>query len=139
MSTKQLFDSKSQPIPPLRRDLQIIPVQDNGNALLYFHDQRGYSTPDFALKREAGQLLSLFDGQKSINDLEQHLGTGISKDDLLQFIKLLDKNRVLASDYFENHAERVEAEYEASTVHQSVTAGSSYPADPNELRDYLDD
>ncbi|WP_445664437.1 AmmeMemoRadiSam system protein B [Fodinibius sp. AD559] len=138
MSEEKLFDSKSQPIPPLRRDIQVIPIQENGSALLYFHDQRGYATSDFALKREAGQLLSILDGQKSINDLEPHLGKGISKDDLLQFIQLLDKNRVLASDYFEQHAETIEAKYEASTVHQSVTAGNSYPADPNDLKDYLD-
>lgn len=139
MNNENLFSSKTKPIPELRRDLQIIPVQDNGSTLLYFHDQRGYATQDFALRREAGQLLSLFDGQKSINDLEPYLGKGVNKDDLLQFIKLLDKNRVLASDYFKNHAETVETEYEASTTHQAVTAGSSYPANPNELRDYLDE
>jgi len=138
MNGQQLFDSKSKPIPPLRQDLQIIPIQDNGNALLYFHDQREYATADFALKREAGQLISLFDGQKSVSDLTSRLGKGISTEDLLQFIRLLDKNLVLASSYFEQHAETVEAEYEESTVHQSITAGSSYPADPNELEDYLD-
>ncbi len=139
MSNEKLFSSKTEPIPELRRDLQVIPIQENGSALLYFHDQREYATPDFALKREAGQLLSLFDGQKSINDLAPHLGKDVSKDDLLQFIQLLDKNRVLASRYFEQHAETVEAQYEKSTVHQSVTAGASYPADPHELKEYLED
>lgn len=139
MSEEKLFSSKTDPIPELRRDLQIIPVQENGSVLLYFHDQRGYTTPDFALKREAGQLLSLFDGQKNINDLESHLGNGVTKDDLLQFIQLLDKNRVLASNYFEYHAEAIEAEYESATLHESVTADSSYPADPEELKTYLDE
>ena len=139
MSKNKLFDSKSLSIPPLRQDIQIIPVQENESTYLYFHDQRGYATSDFALKREAGQLLSLFDGQKSINDLTPHLGNDISKDDLLQFIQLLDKNRVLASDYFESHAETIEAQYESADVHPSVTAGGSYPADPNELKTYLDE
>lgn len=139
MNGQQFFDSKSKPIPPLRQDLQLIPIQENGSALLYFHDQRDYATADFALKRGAGQLISLFDGQKSIHDLAPHLGKGINTDDLLQFIQLLDKNRVLASDYFEQHAEKIETEYETSTVHQPVTAGSSYPADPYELKDYLDE
>ncbi|MEL7832741.1 AmmeMemoRadiSam system protein B [Fodinibius sp. Rm-B-1B1-1] len=139
MSEEKLFSSKIDPIPPLRRDLQIIPVQDNGTALLYFHDQRGYTTPDFALKREAQQLLSLFDGQKSINDLESHLGNGIGKDDLLDFIQLLDQNRVLDSAYFGNHAEKVEADYESADIHKSVTAGGSYPADAEELQHYLDE
>jgi AmmeMemoRadiSam system protein B len=139
MNNDILFNSKTDPIPPLRRDLQIIPIQENGSALLYFHDQREYATANFALKREAGQLLSLFDGQKSINDLAPHLGTGISKDDLLQFIQLLDKNRVLASRHFDQHAETVVADYEASTIHQSVTAGNTYPAEPGELKNYLDE
>jgi AmmeMemoRadiSam system protein B len=138
MSNEKLFSSKTEPIPELRQDLQLIPIQENGSTLLYFHDQQGYATPNFALKREAGQLLSLFDGQKSINDLSPHLGEGVSKEDLLQFIRLLDKNRVLASDYFEQHAEKIETGYEKSTVHQSVTAGSSFPANPDELKDYLD-
>lgn len=138
MSDQQLFDSKSQPIPPLRPDLQLIPVQENGNVLLFFRDQRGYATPDFALNREAGQLLTLFDGQKSINDLESYMGNGVGKDDLLTFIRFLDKNRLLASDYFEQYAEEVEQDYEQSDVHPSVTAGSSYPQDPDELKQYLD-
>jgi len=139
MKEQKIFDSKSQSIPPLRRDLQIIPIKENGQTYLYFHDERGHATSEFALRRDAGQLLSLFDGQKSINDLEPHLGKSVSKDDLLQFVQLLDKNCVLASDYFKQHAESIEAEYETSTVHQSVTAGTSYPADPSELKKYLDE
>ena len=139
MNQQKIFDSTSQPIPPLRQDLQIIPIKENGSVFLYFHDQLEYATPDFALRREAGQLLSLFDGQKSINDLENHLGHGVNKDDLLQFIQLLDQNRVLASNYFEHHAERIEAEYESRTIHKSVTAGNSYPAEPEELKKYLDE
>jgi len=139
MSEQQLFDSKSEPIPPLRRDLQIIPIEEDGSSLLYFHDQRGYTTPDFALKREAGQLISLFDGQKTVNDLASHLGNGVNKEDLLQFIQLLDKNRVLASEYFQKHAEDTERTYEQSAVHSPVTAGGSYPADPDQLKEYLDE
>lgn len=139
MNELKLFDSKTEPIPPLRQDLQIIPIEENGNSYLYFQDQRGYTTQDFALHREAGQLLSIFNGRQSINDLEPQLGNGVSKDDLLQFIQLLDQNRVLDSTYFEQHAETVEAEYESATIHESVTAGSSYPADPEELNNYLDE
>ncbi|MDZ7659528.1 AmmeMemoRadiSam system protein B [Fodinibius sp.] len=139
MSDEQLFNSKSEPIPPLRQDLQIIPVKENGTALLYFHDERGYATSNFALRREAGQLLSLFNGRKSINDLESQLGNNVSKDDLLDFIQFLDKNKLLNSDFFDHQAEQIEAEYEKSTLHKSVTAGNSYPADPKELKDYLDE
>lgn len=139
MDKKILFDSKTDPIPEVRRDLQIIPIQENGNSYLYFRDERGYATPDLALNQQVGTLLSLLDGRKSINDLEPYLGETVNKDQVLRFIRVLDENRLLASEYFQQHAERIEGEYEKSTVHQSVTAGESYPADPDELTDYLDE
>lgn len=139
MSNPQLFNSKTDPIPPLRQDLQIIPIKDNGSSYLYFHDEREYATPNLALKQEVRPLLSLLNGQKSIDDLEPHLGQEASKDQVLEFIQFLDKHRLLASDYFKQHAEEIESGYEQSSVHPSVTAGSSYPADPKELQQYLDE
>lgn len=138
MKNNQLFNSSSEPIPEIRPDLQIIPIEEEGKSYLYFHDERGYATPDLALHRQAETLLSLIDGQKSIDDLEPYLGDEVSKDQILQFVQFLDKNRLLSSNHFEQHARAVEKEYESSVIHQSVTAGSSYPADPKELREYLD-
>jgi AmmeMemoRadiSam system protein B len=138
MNKQQLFNSKTDSVPPVRRDLQIIPIEENGDIYLYFHDERGYATEDFALRREINSLLSLLDGQKSINDLDPYLGNGVTKDELLQFITFLDKHRLLNSEYFQAFAEQQEAEYEQSTLHASVTAGQSYPADPSELKTYLD-
>ena len=137
MSDTTLFDSLTDPIPEVRRDLQIIPIEENGSSYLYFHDERGYVTSDLALRREVSSLLSLLDGQKSIKDLEPYLDESVSKEELLEFVQFLDKHRLLASDYFKSHAEEQEADYEQSTVHSSVTAGNSYPADPDELKNYL--
>ena len=137
MNNQQLFDSKTDPIPEIRRDLQIIPIEENGSSYLYFHDERGYVTSDFALRQQVRPLLSLINGQKSINDLEPHLGDEVSKDQVLEFVRFLDKHRLLASEYFEKHAEEVESKYERSTVHTSVTAGSSYPSDPGGLHHHV--
>lgn len=138
MSEKKLFNSISDPIPALRRDLQIIPIKENGDSYLYFHDERGYVTSELALRRDVKQLLSLFDGQRSIKDLKPHLGQNVSKEELLEFIQFLDKHRLLSSDYFRNYAQKIEKGYEDASVHKSVTAGNSYPADPEELKQYLD-
>lgn len=132
-----LFNSKQDPIPRIRPDIDILPVEDNGEAYLYFHDVRGYITPDFALARSAGNILSLFDGRKSINDLRPHLGNGVTTDKLLEYVRFLDGNRVLHSPHFRQYAERYEQEYEASPIHQAVTAGTSYPADPEALEAHL--
>lgn len=138
MNHNELFNSKTAPIPPLRQDLQIIPVEQNGDSYLYFHDERGYIEPNLALDQEVRTILSLLDGQKSVNDLKPYLGNGINEQQLLQFVRFLDEHRLLASDHFREHAQKIEEEYEESTVHASVTAGYSYPDDPQELREILD-
>ena len=139
MGSKKLFNSSTAPVPELRRGLDIIPMKENGQAYLYFHDQRQYATPDLALRREAGPLLSLIDGQKSIDELKDHINGSISKKELKDFIRFLDEHRLLNSEYFNEFAEKKETEYEQSDLHHSVTAGGSYPADPQELTAYLDE
>ena len=139
MSNPKLFDSTTNPIPPIRRDLEIIPIKENGTSYLYFHDARGYAPENFALNQQVATILNLLDGQKSIEDLSPYLGEGVGTGQLLDYIQFLDEHRLLHSDYFRKYAEEVEQKYEASDVHKSVTAGLSYPADPDELKDYLDE
>ncbi|HET6527861.1 MAG TPA: AmmeMemoRadiSam system protein B [Balneolaceae bacterium] len=139
MNDAQLFDSEISPIPPLRRDLEIIPVQQNGSSFLYIHDARGYATSNLALQPQVQPLLSLIDGRKNISDLETYVGSDVSKNQLLQFIQFLDENRLLTSAFFRTYARETEEAYEQSAVHQSVTAGSSYPAGRDELKQHLDE
>lgn len=139
MNNSELFNSKTKPVPRIRPDLDVIPVRNNGDSYLYFHDMRGYVTDDFALDYDVRNLLTLLDGRKNINDLKPYLGKGVNVDQLLEYIRFLDENRVLYSSHFQTYAEQLEREYEQANVHHSVTAGSSYPADPEELRAFLDD
>src|SRR5699024_4533031 len=53
--------------------------------------------------------------------------------------QFLDQSRVLHSAYYKEFAEQTEAEYEQSTIHKAITPGSSYPADPQALTNYLDE
>lgn len=138
MSDTELFNSINKNIPPLRRDLEIINIQQNGSSYLYFYDASGYSNSEITLQPQAETLLSLIDGSRSINDLTPYLEKGVTKQHLLAFIRFLDENRLLDSDFFKEYAHQLERGYEQSTLHHSVTAGSSYPADPNELKQLLD-
>jgi len=139
MSNLDLFNSKSDPIPQIRPDVDVIPINNNGDSYLYFHDIRGYVPSDFALDRSAGVILFLLDGRKSINDLQAYLGNGITTDILLEYVQFLDENRLLHSPHYKNHADEIEQKYEKSPIHQSVTAGGSYPSDTNELLAFLDE
>jgi|SRR5699024_3499305 len=139
MENGTIFKSTTDPVPGIRRDLNIVPIQQNGEQYLYFQDQRGYVTPDLVLRREVGPMLSLIDGRKSISDLQQHVNGNTSQNELLDFVQMLDHNRLLRSNYFKQFAEKTETKYERSSTHTSVTAGNSYPADPQKLKEYLDD
>lgn len=133
-----LFNSETDPIPGLRRDLDIIPLQENGSSYLYFHDALGYATPNFALDDRARPILSLLDGRRSIEGFKPFLGEGVSQQQLLDYIRFLDENRLLDSPYFKKYSNCIEERYENSEVHTSNTAGMSYPSDPREVREYLD-
>ncbi len=139
MQNPKLFNSKTEPIPGIRPDLDVIPISQNGDDYLYFHDMRGYAPEDFALNRSAGPMMSLINGHNSVNDLKSHLGNGVSTDQLLNYVQFLDENRLLYSLSFKAFAEDKERDYEKSSVHQPVTPGGSYPSDPKELISFLDE
>ena len=138
MKKEELFNSVQDPIPPIRRELEIIPVQEDDKSYLYFHDSRGYSTSNLALHHQVGDFLSLIDGSKSINDIKSYATPEVSQDQLLKFVQFLDENRLLASRFFKKYARQTEEEYEQSTVHHPVTVGSSYPDGPEALKQFLD-
>lgn len=137
--TDKLFNSYSEPIPPLRYDIQRISVQENGQSLIYFYDQLEYSTPNFALPADAEPILSLIDGTRSVNDIIKFSSDEVTKEQILGYARFLDENGLLDSEYFAEHAELIETEYEKSSTHSSITAGSSYPADEQELTSFLND
>ncbi|MBO6522507.1 MAG: AmmeMemoRadiSam system protein B [Balneolaceae bacterium] len=135
---RHLFNSYTKPIPPVRYDIQRIPINENGNSLLYFHDSMGYATPDLALPIESETMLSLIDGARSVEDILK-FGTGdVNKEQILSYVRFLDEHRLLQSEYFTNRAELTETKYEESTSHHTTTAGASYPSDPDELKEFLD-
>jgi len=136
---ERLFNSFNRPIPPVRYDIDRIPVDQDGEQFLYFYDSLSYATQDFTLPSDSDTILSLLDGRRSIDDLIK-LSTGeVSKNDLLNYIRYLDENGILYSDHFRTHSEGMELDYEQSRFHLSNTAGISFPNNPNELIEYLND
>jgi AmmeMemoRadiSam system protein B len=137
--SEKIFDSYTDPIPNLRYDIQRIPIQDNGRSFIYFYDQLGYSTPDFALPTDAEPILSLMDGTRSVNDIIKFSSDEVTKEQILGYARFLDENGLLDSEYFSEHAELIESEYENSETHHSITAGSSYPNESKELSTFLNE
>lgn len=141
MKNDQLFNSTSEPIPSLRNELDVIPIEHEEKEYLYFHDMLGYTPNDFVLNREAGYFLVNFDGSKSITDITRQISNGsetINEQDLLNFIQFLDENRILNSSHFKYYSELQEETFESMDTRPPVCAGSSYPENPKELTNLLD-
>lgn len=137
MNETLLFDSLSSPVPELRRDLQIIPIQDNGTELLYFHDTMGYTSPNFAIDRNTEPLLSLITGRYSIQQIVNLLNNSLEPDDLLDFVQMLDHHRILDTKHYRLFAGRLEKDFESAQDRKAALAGDSYPKDPDELKNVM--
>jgi MEMO1 family protein len=135
---KHLIASFSQKIPEIRYDIEIIPIQDNGRNLLYFHDPLEYLPQNFALDASVRPLLSIFSGAFTVEQVAQQLNGRITRDDLLEFIQLLDRHRVLNSQYYHSYSDLVERKFESGDKRPPSLAGESYPEDPNQLTAFLD-
>ncbi|MEQ9309495.1 MAG: AmmeMemoRadiSam system protein B [Balneolaceae bacterium] len=129
-----LFNSYTLPIPPVRFDIQRIPIQQNGQSFIHFFDSMGYSTPDFALPSEADTILSLIDGFRSVEDILKFSSDEVSKEQILGYVRFLDEHGLLESDYFRILSETIESEYEQSCIHRNTTAGISYPIETDKLK-----
>jgi MEMO1 family protein len=138
MSEAMIFNSAKHPVPPVRRDLQLIPLDHNGEQVLYFHDSLGYVPANFALRPQVEPILSLINGSFSIEQISRAIQGKIDQDQLLEFVQLLDRNCILESGNYRHIAEQKEEAFETSLVRPSSLAGESYPADKNELCGYLE-
>lgn len=134
-----LFNSKTTRIPPVRRDLQIIPVEDNGRELLVFYDSMKLVKQGFALDRSVEPILSLIDGRKSIEELTSYFGDGADKDQILNFIRMLDQQLLLESEFYRSESEKLEREFESAEIRGPALVGTSYPKDPAECSAFVDE
>ncbi|TVR16722.1 MAG: AmmeMemoRadiSam system protein B [Balneolaceae bacterium] len=118
-------------VPEIRRDIDIIPVEQNGTSLLYFLDSMGYMPADFALDRSVEPLLNLITGTISINQMASLLKGQISVDDLHAFIHLLDKHSALQSENFTKRKNEIESDFESMDERLPSLAGISYSEHPD--------
>lgn len=123
----------------MRYDVQRIPVHQNGQSLIYMHDQMGYATSDFAIPAEAEAILSLINGVHSVEDIIAFSSEEVTKEQVLEYVQFLDQHKLLRSEFFEAESLRIEQDYEKALYHESYTAGSSYPSDPDELQKFMDE
>lgn len=136
-SQPALFSDPDAPVPPLRPDLQIVPVQNNGRQLILFHDSLGYTPNNFALDASAESLLYFINGKKSVRDIANQLNQQVKETDLLRFIQLLDQNSLLYSHSYLHARETTENRFEKSKIRKPLLAGTAYQNSIKLLNEFL--
>ena len=136
-----LVDSIDIKLPPMRSDVEMIPVTHEGAEMIYFHDPQGYLPGPIALDRQIAVLLPMLNGQFSVrdicNDLKRY-GSDVAEDELLAFVRQLDEARLLLSPWFRHCKTEIEENFEKLDVRPPVCAGSSYPDTASGIREMLD-
>lgn len=142
MSRKDLLiDRKDINLPPLRSDVEMIPVSHDGDELIYFHDPQGYMPSPFVMDRQVAALLPMLNGAFSIQDIWRDLkryGNEVDEEQLLTFFKHLDEARLLLSPWFRHYKTELEEQFEQNQYRPPVCAGQSYPLKEKELRQMLE-
>jgi len=137
------FNSVTEPIPPLRSDLELMPYEENGEQLLILRDPSGYGSEMIVFKPEAWALFSLFNGTQTISELQREIfrSTEVHVDaaQILDIVRMLDEYCFLDSPHFRRTKQEHDEQFTTAEVRPYVHAGYSYPEDPGELTAFLDD
>jgi len=133
------YSDPSQPVPPVRYDLSLIPHEQDGESFVYFHDSMMYAEPDMMLGAGIEPILQTFDGRTSLKEIHKKYfkKSGLSLESLSTFVSDLDRKRLLQSPYFKAYAHEVEVSFEHAKERIPTCNGSCYPNEGKELREWL--
>ncbi len=130
------------PAPPLRTDVEAFPVEQGGQRLLGLRDPAGYTSSVVLLPGALLAVVSLFDGQRSIVDIQAELmrrhGELVRGEEIEQIIAGLDEHGFLDSPRFAERRQAVDLTFLTSPMRPAAHAGGAYAADPDELRRAMD-
>jgi len=127
---------------PRLRPVQPHFVEHNGRASIVLRDPLQLTEDTLLIPAELGPLLALCDGTRDVSALRAalvvHAGLNLSADMLAQIIAKLDESFLLANDRYRAAKAAAVERYRAAPSRALVSAGSSYPTDPDEARAMLD-
>ncbi len=135
-----LYTNANQAVYPLREDLQLMPVYQNGTSFYLFVDSIGITPEDMMIPKDLLPILGLFNGVHTLSEIyNKHLKkSGLPLENLLQFVTRLDENRILNSPYFKAYQQEKISAFENSTIRKPSCIGSCYPESKEDLINYFD-
>ena len=130
-------------LPPLRQDIDILPVRQGEASLLLVRDPLGISAEGLALRADIAQLFPFFDGTTSVTDLQLALareagGALISCEEIGDLVDQLDRVGLLQTERYRRAREEIVEDFSRKSVREAALAGSAYPSEPAKLADEID-
>jgi hypothetical protein len=126
----------------LRSSLDIRPYRYDGQMYFFLRDNLELSDKQLAVPQALGPVLFLADGTRDIPRIEAELlvqyGLRLPGGALEQLFSELDEAFLLDNDNYQQAKADALRAYRRQPYRTPALAGSSYPADPNELRRWLD-
>jgi len=127
---------------PKLRNINIFPVQSSGQTVLCLQDPQNISEKAIFLSPPLYFIVSLFDGQHSILDIQaeymRKFGEFLYTEKLQEIISQLDVALFLEGERFQAALKQKEQDFRKASFRQAVFAGKSYEADPDKLRAQLE-
>ena len=131
--------------PPIaRRDLEFFPVQHQGQQLVLIKDHLGLVPEGKAVGVPLYQIMTLLDGTTTVRDLQMEFmsqkgGVLVGMDEINGLLAHLDESFLLDSERFKKAKEQIIADFTSQRIRPCSHCGKSYPENPSELRDRLDE
>lgn len=131
-------------IPCVRKDLDFFPVNQGGQKMVVIRDQLGIIPEDKVIDFSLFQVMALLDGTRTIRDLQMELmrqrgGVLVSSDEVMSFMANLDASYLLDSERYREAKGRMVAQFSSQKIRPPALCGRSYPDEPTQLKQMLDD
>ena len=134
----------NETVPAVRKDLQFIPVQQEGHQLIFIQDHLGLAQEGRPISFPLYRVMALLDGTSTISDLQMELmrqkgGTLVGKDEVKNLLVRLDESFLLDSERFKKARDQIVAAFASKKNRPCSHCGRAYPDNPTELKRMLDE
>ena len=119
---------------PKLRNINIFPVQHSGQTLLCLQDPQNISEKALFLSPPLYFIVSLFDGQHSILDIQteymRRFGAFLYTEKFEEIVTQLDEALFLEGERFQEALGQKEESFKKASFREALFAGKSYEEDP---------
>jgi AmmeMemoRadiSam system protein B len=129
-------------LAPRLRQVEAFPVQHEGRQVVALRDPAGYTDAIVLLPRVLLEIVSLFDGEHSIADIQaavmRRYGELVPRERIVEIADALDAQGFLDSQRFAERRAAIDRAFLEAPTRPAAHAGGAYPTDPAEVRALFD-